>query len=139
MKFAQVIPVTDWQAATEDPAALIACIPGVTAVEPIQTGLYRIQAVNGIGPVRLRLEGTARLQRPAPNQLVAEVTLQDMAGTVYGIFRLTAQSDGIALDADVTLGGRLGEFAQPLIRKRAEETVRGFQQNLMARLGSSPS
>lgn len=139
MKFSETLQVTDWEAATRDPVALIRCIPGVQSVESLDANSYRLQAVSGIGPVRLKLQGIARISAPEPRTLVADVTLQEpIAGTIYGTFRLKAAEGGIALEADVTLGGRLGEFAQPLLRKKADETVKGFQKNVEALVASLP-
>lgn len=139
MKFQHELSIPDWQRAKDDPMALIGCIPGIQHVEEGQDGTYTVQAVNGIGPVRLKLNGTAKVTEPDTSSLIADVTLHEpIAGTIYGTFTLRTISDqNVALEAELTLGGRLGEFAQPLLRKKAQDTVKGFQKNLLALLAKN--
>lgn len=138
MKFQHQIDMPKWQQAQENPQALIGCIPGVQEIQAQPDGSFVVKAVNGIGPVRLKLNGTAKVTIPDPDSLLAEVTLHEpIAGTIYGTFLMHHQNGRVALDADLTLGGRLGEFAQPLLRKKAQDTVKGFQKNLVAFLESA--
>lgn len=136
MKFQHELAIPDWKRAKDDPVALISCIPGIQQVEDAGDGTFTVKAVNGIGPVRLKLNGTAKVTEPDDGSLTADVTLHEpIAGTIYGTFTLrTIGDESVSLDADLTLGGRLGEFAQPLLRKKAQDTVKGFQKNLLALL-----
>lgn len=131
MKFQHQLTIPRWDRAQADPQSLIACIPGILEVLPEEGGSFAVKAVNGIGPVRLKLSGTAKVSHPDADSLLAEVTLHEpIAGTIYGTFHLHRMGELVELDADLTLGGRLGEFAQPLLRKKAQDTVKGFQKNL---------
>jgi hypothetical protein len=38
---------------------------------------------------------------------------------------------GLRLDVDVALAGKIGEFAQPILRHKADQTVREFARNLI--------
>jgi carbon monoxide dehydrogenase subunit G len=47
---------------------------------------------------------------------------------------LGPESTELVVETDLTLLGKLGEFGQPLIRKKADSTVQEFAHNLSQRL-----
>lgn len=117
------------QAVLADRARVIRCIPGVDSVEPEGEG-FALRAGVGLGPVKLRFTGQATV-RDDDGGWVADVSLHDsLSGSVYGTFRLRPGDATVGVDADVTLGGRLGEFAAAILRQKAEKTVREFAVNL---------
>lgn len=124
-------PLASLRAALGDPAAVIGCIPGVQRCEAAGDG-YALAAAVAVGPVRLRLDGRATLRSaPDPDALIAAVTLHDpLSGSIHGTFALALREGAISVRADVVAGGRLGEFAAPILRRKAEEAVRGFAGNL---------
>ena len=153
MKFTYSIPfereaAAVWEAlqATE---RLIRCIPGCEDVEPAPARpdgaaqeegveVYRVRLSTGLGPVRLRAAGTARVRRDAEGRsMTADVSLSDpRAGSVYGTLALAvravdAEHSEIRLEADVVLASKIGEFAQPILRRKADQTVREFARNLV--------
>lgn len=159
MKFTYTIPLegtreATWQA-MQDSERLIRCLPGCESVEPAAAGeeaggegdgsegeTYQVVLKTGLGPVRLRMAGSARLRREAGRTaLVADVNLKDrFAGSLYGTFTLEARArdaekSEILLDADVVMGGKMGEFAQPILRRKADQTVKEFAGNLQRQLG----
>jgi len=112
-----------------DPAAVIRCIPGVERCEPDGEG-YALGAVVALGPVRLRLSGRATIQSGGGG-LTADVSLHDaLAGSIYGSFAVALAAGAVSVKAEVVVGGKLGEFAAPLLRRKAEDAVRGFAANL---------
>ncbi len=126
MTFELTVPTTATTLA--DPVAVIQCIPGVEGCEPAAEG-YALTAAVGLGPVRLRLRGTAAVVAE-DRTLTATVSLHDAAGSIYGTFAVDLADGAVTVRADVVVGGRLGEFAAPLLRRRAEVEVRGFAANL---------
>lgn len=157
MKFTFSIPVdrpaaVAWEA-LQDTARLMRCIPGCEDVDPAGTGpdgvvaeagveVYRVRMATGLGPVRLRAAGTARVRRdPEGRSLTADVTLSDpRAGSVYGTMALAVRPvdeahSELRLEADVVLASKIGEFAQPILRHKADQTVREFARNLIGTLG----
>lgn len=148
-------PVDEAWIALADTERLIRCLPGCEAVERadeiatapeppvagVDVGTYRIRVAAGLGPVRLRGAGTAVVQRnPSARSLTAKVSLADpRAGAMYGTMTLEVRpaADGgseLHLAADVVLASKMGEFAQPLVRRKADQTARQFAQNLAAAL-----
>lgn len=153
MKFTYSIPydrsaAMAWEA-LQDTERLIRCIPGCENVEPAGTGadgaaaeegveVYRVRMATGLGPVRLRASGTARVRRdPGGRALTADVSLSDpRAGSIYGTMALAVRAvdeshSELALEADVVLASKIGEFAQPILRHKADQTVREFVRNLI--------
>ncbi len=151
MKFTYSIPLEHpvavaWEAVC-DAERLIRCIPGCEDVERAAgpdgaaddgVEIYRVGATTSLGPVRLRAAGTARVRRdPAGRAMTADVSLSDpRAGSVYGTMALEVRSvdeehSEIRLEADVVLASKIGEFAQPILRRKADQTVREFARNLI--------
>ncbi len=153
MKFIYSIPfdrpaAMAWEAVC-DTERLIRCIPGCEDVEPAgarpdgtagEEGVevYRVRMATSLGPVRLRATGTARVRRnPSGRSLTVDVSLSDSrAGSVYGTMALAVRSadaerSEIRLEADVVLASKIGEFAQPILRHKADQTVREFARNLV--------
>ena len=156
MKFTYSIPLdrpadAAWDA-LRDAVRLMRCIPGCEDVEPAVTGadgaaaeegveLYRVRMATGLGPIRLRAAGTARVRRdPAARSMTADVSLSDpRAGSVYGTMALQVRpvdeaKSELRLEADVVLASKIGEFAQPILRHKADQTVREFARNLAGTL-----
>ncbi|HEV2359716.1 MAG TPA: SRPBCC domain-containing protein [bacterium] len=156
MTFAYTIPFARpadaaWDALA-DTERLIRCIPGCEAVEPaagdaaggpgrepVPAGAetYSVRVATGLGPVRLRAAGIAAVRRdPSARSVTAKVSLADpRAGAMYATMTLEVRpaADGrseLRLAADVVLASKMGEFAQPLLRHKADQTVRQFVQNL---------
>ncbi len=165
MKFTYTIPFdrsTDatWEA-LQDAERLIRLIPGCEDVQPASdegptpeggapagegaagaageagTEIYNVRVATGLGPIRLRASGTARVRRdPERRQIAADVRLRDpRSGSMYGTMTFAVHPAGaerseIHLEADVVLASKIGEFAQPILRHKADQTVKEFVRNL---------
>lgn len=136
MKFSFDLPLPDGvRPPLGDRAKVIACIPGVESVQEGEGG-FDLRARVGLGPVKLRFTGTAAVRETGEGGWEADVSLHDpLSGSIYGVFALRPSPGGLSIEAEVTPGGRLGEFAAPLLRQKAEKTVREFGQNLVRLAG----
>jgi len=116
----------------QDPHVLIRCLPGVEEVLPEEDGRYTVVLVTGFGPVKLRFQGKARLEfDDQARRMQADVTMNDSrSGAVYGQFVLeilpNADTSQLSLSSDVAIGGKLGEFAQPLLKRKADQVVKEY-------------
>ena len=156
MKFTYTIPLDRSPSAVWDTVSdaerLMRCIPGCEHVEraapspdeAVEAGveLYRVQLTTSLGPIRLRGVGTARVRKnPAGSSMRADVSLSDArSGSGYATMALEVRAiDGnhseLRLEADVVLAGKIGEFAQPILRHKADQTVREFARCLMGTPG----
>ncbi len=153
MKFTYSIPfdrppAVAWEI-LQDTERLIRCIPGCEDVEPAgacpdgaagEEGVevYQVRMTTSLGPVRLRATGTTRVRRnPAGRSMTADVSLSDpRAGSVYGTMSLAVLAvdedhSALRMEVDVALASKIGEFAQPILRYKADQTVREFARNLI--------
>lgn len=148
MKFSYTVPVgataeSTW-AQLQDPIALIRCMPGVEDVEPQDDGHLAVILSTGLGPIRLRFRGSAQVRYEVERrQMQADVTMSDSrSGSVYGQFLMAVQGDvagvngsELVLTAEVAIGGKLGEFAQPLLKRKADQVVKEFAARIQELVG----
>ncbi|MDQ0189854.1 hypothetical protein JI721_06625 [Alicyclobacillus cycloheptanicus] len=122
----------------QDTLAMVHCIPGVEEAEESAPGHFDVKIMTKLGPIALRFKGSADLVVDEADQVMeATVSMSDSrSGNVYGKFRMklgpNAAGEGsvLQIDADVVIAGKLGELAQPLIKRKADQIVREFSQNL---------
>jgi carbon monoxide dehydrogenase subunit G len=130
-------PATAVRAFFDDVPSVVRCIPDVDEVteegDDRYTGRVRVR----LGPIRLALNGNARLTRPDADTWRLEGEGRDSRVRAGAHAVLTAQvvdGDGgqseVHIDADIQFSGRLAEIGQPLIRRKAEAMVREFAENV---------
>lgn len=118
--------------------AMVRCIPGVEEAEETADGHYDVKIMTKFGPIALRFKGSADLVVHMDTQTMeASVSMSDShSGNVYGKFSMTLASSEegngstLQIEADVVIAGKLGELAQPLIKRKADQIVREFSENL---------
>ncbi|MED4601884.1 SRPBCC domain-containing protein [Paenibacillus validus] len=142
MKFLYKIAVASEAAQTwekmQDTLAMVHCIPGVEEADETSEGHYDVKIVTKLGPVSLRFNGSAELEiHQEERAMQAGVTMSDSrSGNVYGQFtmRLVPDEAGngsiLQIDADIVIAGKLGELAQPLIKRKADQIVQEFSKKL---------
>jgi len=122
------------------------CIPGVEAIERTGESRYRGFLKLQMGPVRLALGGTVTLEERDRNAWQTSMRAEaDDRGAGGGIrARMTARlapaeaGTEFVVETDLTVLGKIGEFGQPLIKKKADGLIQAFAANVQAALGSAP-
>lgn len=120
-------------------------IPGIESVELVGTNQYRGRLRVQIGPVRLAFEGDISLEERDDHAKTAtlrgEGADRASGGGVRASVRIALDpADGptaateIALSTDVQLGGRIAELGQPLIKRKADQVLQAFGENLKREL-----
>jgi carbon monoxide dehydrogenase subunit G len=148
MTFTQecVIPVARerlWDFMMEVPR-VARCVPGVEAVEATDTGAYRGSLKVQVGPVRLALEGVITVEERDRDawraRMRAEANDRRLGGGIRARLGLTLVPDDtgthLTIDTDLTILGRIGEFGQPIIRKKADALLAEFARNLQSALAA---
>lgn len=137
-KYPLRVPADDAWARLQEPEAIAACMQELKDLRHIENGHYTANVVTAVGPIRLKFHARAEILYGEDRTISAKVAMGDgRAGTVDGHFRIrlalraAAESD-LLLDANVAVGGRLGEFAQPLLRRKADQVVKDFAAALRA-------
>ena len=115
------------------------CLPGVEAVQPLEgntyQGLFRVK----LGPISIGLEGKVTIEEQSREAwraaLRADATDRKLGGGMRAraSMRLAPAGDGataLTVETDLTLLGKIGEFGQPIIRKKAEALLQQFAANI---------
>ena len=114
------------------------CIPGVEGIEPLGDDKYRGVLTVQVGPIRLTLEGMITVEERDRDAWRASMRAEaNDRGASGGIrarmsMRLSPAEGGteITVETDLSVLGKIGEFGQPIIKKKADGIMQEFAQNL---------
>ena len=126
-----------WNLITDIPAAA-RCVPGVAAVTPAGTGKYKGSLLVQLGPVRLVLDGdvalTATDEAAGRASVRADAKDSRLGGSVRATMDLTLVEKGddteLEITSDIQIAGRIGEFGQPVIQRKADQLMTQFAECL---------
>ena len=130
-------------AAIEDIPTVALCIPGVVRVELQDDGRYSGALRIRVGPIALELGGLVTVEeldavtrtlrflgeakdRRVPGQIKSRATLI--------VTELEDNACELYLHSDTHILGKIGEFGQPVVRKKTEQVLREFTENLSRQL-----
>ncbi len=134
-----------WDLIMDIPRAA-ACVPGMEEVVQQEDGSYRASMRVKVGPMGLTLAGTLQVleQDPAKGEarFLIEASDRRVGGAVRAdlLIQLRSEEENqteLVLNTDTTFIGRLGELGQPLIRRKANNTMQEFARNLAQQLSHS--
>jgi carbon monoxide dehydrogenase subunit G len=120
-------------------------LPGVESVKELDPNTYEGTLKVRVGPIALNLAGKIIVeQRDRENwkaALRAEAADRMAAGAVRGRTAMQLRELGpsqteLIVDSDVNILGKIGEFGQPIIRKKADQMLTEFVQNIKKQLAS---
>lgn len=115
------------------------CVPGIEDVKPLDDGTYEGLLKVRVGPISLSLTGTITMgdvdDQAGTATMIAEAVDRKVGGSVSSKMhlRVTAvEADTARLDISTSASvmGKIGEFGQPLIRKKAEQMMTEFTDNV---------
>ena len=130
-----------------DVPAVSRCVPGVESVTEQDPDTYLGVLKIKVGPIGIRLEGritvAERNKEAWRAQMDVQATDRKVNGTVNAkmTMTLTPRSDGqtdMDVHTDAAILGKLGEFGQPVMRRKADQIMSEFTRN-MAREVASPA
>jgi uncharacterized protein len=124
-----------WKLVTDVPAAA-RCVPGVAAVTPSGAGKFKGSLLVQLGPVRLVLDGDIALtstdEAAGKASLRADAKDTRLGGTVRATMDLALVDKGadteLRISSDVQIAGRIGEFGQPVIQRKADQLMTQFAE-----------
>ena len=131
-----------WELIMDIPRAA-ACVPGMEEVVQEEDGSYRASMRVKVGPMGLTLAGTLQVLEQDPSKgearFLIEASDRKVGGAVRADLLIQLRSDEgnqteLVLNTDTTFIGRLGELGQPLIRRKANNTMQDFARNLAQQL-----
>lgn len=120
-------------------------LPGVESVKQIDDTTYEGMLKVRVGPIGLNLTGKIILEeRDKQNwkaALRAEAADRMAAGAVRGKTTMQLKELGpnqteLEVETDVNILGKIGEFGQPIIRKKADQMLNEFVENIKKQLAA---
>ncbi|HEX6801305.1 MAG TPA: SRPBCC family protein [Candidatus Binatia bacterium] len=147
MKFSQTaqIPVAReplWNFLMDVPK-VAKSLPGVESVSKIDATTYQGALTVRVGPIKLNLQGKIILEEQNKEAwraaLRAEAKDRMAAGAVSGkttmnLKEINANLTELVVETDVNILGKIGEFGQPIIRKKADSMLKEFVDNIKKQL-----
>jgi len=118
-------------------------LPGVESVSKIDDTTYEGALKVRVGPIALNLLGKIIVEeRDKENwraALRAEANDRRAAGAVKGkttmmLKALDSNQTELLVETDVNILGKIGEFGQPIIRKKADSMLKEFVENIKKQL-----
>ena len=114
------------------------CVPGVEAVEAVDASAYKGSLRVQVGPIRLSLQGTMTVEEQDRvawrARMRAEANDRRLGGGIRARMSLTlAPGEGgtrLRIETDLAILGRIGEFGQPVIKKKADAILEEFARNV---------
>ena len=120
-------------------------LPGVEKIEQLDPDTYQGTLKVRVGPISLNLQGKITVEERDQDNwratLRADANDRVAAGAVRGktsmtLVELNANETELSVESDVNILGKIGEFGQPIIRKKADAMLQDFVKNIKAQLGS---
>jgi len=147
VEIVSVVPASleaTWTLVMDIPKAA-SCIPGLKDIAPDGEARYQATLQARVGPMGMNLSGVITvLSQDAESgeaHFLVEANDRRVGGGVKTnmSMKVTAKSPTeteLEIMADTTFMGRLGELGQPLIRRKARNTLEDFSKNLSKLLAS---
>lgn len=121
-------------------------LPGVESVSRIDDTTYQGTLKVRVGPISLNLQGKILVEeRDRENwraALRAEASDRRAAGAVRGktsmeLKEMSPKETELVVETDVSILGKIGEFGQPIIRRKADQMLQEFVNNIKKQLAGS--
>lgn len=118
-------------------------LPGVESVKKIDDTTYEGALSVRVGPIKLNLQGKIIVEEQDKQNwraaLRAEAKDRMAAGAVSGKTSMLLKELGpdqteFLVESDVNILGKIGEFGQPIIRKKADAMLKEFIENIKKQL-----
>ncbi|TAK08571.1 hypothetical protein EPO44_02445 [bacterium] len=121
-------------------------LPGVETVSQIDDTTYQGTLKVRVGPISLSLQGKIVVEQRDRGSwravLRAEASDRVAAGAVKGKTSMELKEVGpketeLLVETDVNILGKIGEFGQPIIRKKADQMLQEFVANIKKQLAGA--
>ena len=115
------------------------CLPGVENIQPIDEDNYNGTLKMRVGPIGLKLEGkvsvTERNRDAWQAGMRAEGNERGVGGAVKAdigmrLSELDPNQTELIVTTEAQVMGKLGEFGQPVMRKKADSMMQEFSRNI---------
>ena len=123
------------------------CVPGVESVEQVTDDEYVGALKVRVGPISVRLEGKVTVVERNADEQRAQMNVEAVDRRIKGAvnakstMELSALDDGtteLAVHTDASILGKLGEFGQAIMRRKADQIMKEFADNMSKRIQAEP-
>jgi carbon monoxide dehydrogenase subunit G len=134
---------TVWNFLMDVPKAAT-CVPGTEQVKQIDDSNYSGTMKVRVGPISLALSGTITVEErdeaAGRASMSAQASDRRVGGAVNAKVTMTITEPApgqthLTVVTDANVLGKLGEFGQPVIRKKSEQIMQQFVSNVQKQLG----
>jgi carbon monoxide dehydrogenase subunit G len=120
-------------------------LPGVEKIEQLDPDTYQGTLKVRVGPISINLQGKiiveqrdrdnwrATLRADASDRMAAGAV---KAKTTMELKELSPTETEMSVDTDVSIMGKIGEFGQPIIRRKADAMLKEFVENIKKQLAT---
>jgi carbon monoxide dehydrogenase subunit G len=129
-----------WAFVTDIPA-VSRCVPGVEAFERVDDETFEGALKVKVGPVTVRLQGRitvaatdaeARTSRLEVQATERRINSSVSAMTTLTLVEISATRTVLLIHTEASILGKLGEFGQSVMRRKADQLVAEFARNAAA-------
>ena len=122
------------------------CVPGVQDVKPLDADNYEGTLKVRVGPISLSLVGKITMEERDVQRgrasMVASAQDRKVGGGVQAKMAMRVEELGpaeskLTITTDANVMGKIGEFGQPVIRKKAEQMMAEFTDKVAREVVSS--
>ena len=143
-----VIPAAServWEFLMDIPA-VSRCVPGVESFERLDDDTYLGSLKVRVGPIGVTLNGKVIVVERDREQLRSRMDVQaaekrlNSAVSAHATMTLVARSDSeteVRIHTELSILGKLGEFGQAVMRKKADQIIAEFARNMARELAAS--
>jgi len=126
-----------------DVPSVAQCVPGVESVEQISDDEFKGTLRVKVGPIGVRLEGMVTVVERNAGERRAQMKVEAVDRRIKGAvnakstMQLEALDDGtteLSVHTDAAVLGKLGEFGQAIMRRKADQIMKEFATNMSSRI-----
>jgi uncharacterized protein len=119
------------------------CVPGIESVEQRGDDEYVGALKVRVGPIGVRLEGKVTVVERNVEERRAQMNVEAVDRRIKGAvnakstMQLAPLDDGtteLSVHTDAAILGKLGEFGQAIMRRKADQIMKEFAQNMSQRI-----
>jgi hypothetical protein len=129
-----------------DIPAVSRCVPGVESLERLDDDTYLGSLKVRVGPISVTLSGKIIVVERDREQLRSRMDVQaaekrlNSAVSAHATMTLVARSESeteVRIHTESSILGKLGEFGQAVMRKKADQIIAEFARNMARELAAS--
>lgn len=126
-----------------DVPSVAGCVPGVESVEKLNEDEYIGALKVRVGPIGVRLEGKVTVVERNADEKRARMNVEAADRRIKGAVNAKSTMQLEALDDDKTelsvhtdaaVLGKLGEFGQAIMRRKADQIIKEFANNMSQKI-----